>query len=98
MLNKTPELAQALKVAYPDFEWDNSRFTSTSLHQPDTQRKLLGRIGEQLGIKEVSGMEHTLWLRSTDSKIHSLPIGMPSPVSRWLHAKEEARYCATIHP
>ncbi len=59
VLNKIPELAQALNIAYPDFEWDNSRFTSTSLHQPDTQRKLLGRIAEQLGIKEVGGMGYT---------------------------------------
>jgi len=55
-------LETALATIYPDYSWDRARFSAESGRAKngattsiDVQRKILERVGQKLGVKQVLG-------------------------------------------
>jgi len=55
-----PSLHKVLQTVYPDFPWDATRFIGSGAHtpfesrDPERQKELLEKVGQELGVREVS--------------------------------------------
>ena len=73
LLRRQTSLQRLLEATYPNFNWETENFTKAKTRAPrgfwlnvDNQRSELERIGQALGVKEVSASFHPMF-RDCDS-------------------------------